>query len=74
MEVAAKPGTGSAKPFGATVSLWLGVGEGLWRTQNQEAEEGQVLAKNTLLRVRGSPGSQEPSWTGDQARVLEMQA
>lgn len=26
MEAAAKPGTGSAKPFGAMVSLWLGVG------------------------------------------------
>lgn len=41
MEVAAKPGTGSAKPFGAMVSLWLGMGEGgLWGTQNQEAGEG----------------------------------
>lgn len=28
MEVAAKPGTGSAKPSGAMVSLWLGMGEG----------------------------------------------
>ena len=28
MEVAAKPGTGSARPFGAMVSLWLEMGEG----------------------------------------------
>lgn len=41
MEVAAKLGIGSAKPFGAMVSLWPGVWERRhWRTQNQEAGEG----------------------------------
>ena len=44
-EVAAKPGTGSARPFGATVSLWLEMEEGIWKTGIERLERGQALAE-----------------------------
>lgn len=64
MEVAAKPGTGSAKPFGAMVSLARSGRRNSGGPKIKSLRRGQVLAKYALHQVCGSPGSQGPSQLG----------
>lgn len=62
-EVAAKPGTGSARPFGAMVSLWLEMGEG-----NVEYLEwrgwGQALAEMPSARCAAPQDLRDPAGLG----------
>lgn len=65
-EVAAKPGTGSARPCGATVGLARGRRGDSGEPRIKSLKRGQVLAKYALHQMCGSPGSQGPSRTGGQ--------